>query len=66
MEGRDDLSKEGRMHRSSVDRTQSYILARHQHPAWQLLAGRRAPLVLGCLQALFEAGQDGVDDDDAQ
>ncbi|MEQ7868551.1 MULTISPECIES: DUF3375 domain-containing protein [Xanthomonas] len=54
------------MHRSSVDRTQSYILARHQHPAWQLLAGRRAPLVLGCLQALFEAGQDGVDDDDAQ
>lgn len=54
------------MQRSSVDRTQSYILARHQHPAWQLLAGRRAPLVLGCLQALFEASQDGVDDDDAQ
>lgn len=54
------------MQQSGVDRTQSYILARHQHPAWQLLAGRRAPLVLGCLQALFEAHQDGVGADDAQ
>jgi uncharacterized small protein (DUF1192 family) len=54
------------MQRNGVDRTQSYILARHQHPAWQLLAGRRAPLVLGSLQTLFEASQDGVDHDDAQ
>jgi uncharacterized small protein (DUF1192 family) len=52
--------------RSGVDRTQNYILARQQHPAWQLLAGRRSPLVLGCLQALFESNQDGVDEADAQ
>lgn len=54
------------MQRSGVDRTQNYILARHQHPAWQLLAGHRAPLVLGCLQALFEDSQDGVDGNEAQ
>lgn len=54
------------MDSTSQQRTQSYILARQQHPAWQLLAGRRAPLVLGCLQALFEQSQDGVDHDDAQ
>jgi uncharacterized small protein (DUF1192 family) len=54
------------MQRDGVDRTQNYILARQQHPAWQLLAGRRAPLVLACLQTLFESGQEGVDDADAQ
>jgi hypothetical protein len=37
------------------ERTQSYIHARYQHPAWQLLASRRAPLVLSCLRTLFEA-----------
>ena len=47
-------------------RTRAYILARQQNPAWQLLAWRRAPLVLGCLQSLFEDSQDGVDLDDAQ
>ncbi|WP_206203236.1 DUF3375 family protein [Thermomonas sp. HDW16] len=51
---------------NSQERTESYILARQQNPAWQLLAGRRAPLVLSCLQALFEESQDGVDYDDAQ
>lgn len=54
------------MDSNSRERTQSYVLARQQNPAWQLLAGRRAPLVLGCLQALFEESQSGVDYDDAQ
>ncbi|WP_374319175.1 DUF3375 family protein [Pseudoxanthomonas kaohsiungensis] len=54
------------MDSNSRERTQSYILARQQNPAWQLLAGRRAPLVLSCLQSLFEDSQDGVDYDDAQ
>lgn len=53
------------MNSNNRERTQSYIVARQQNPAWQLLAGRRAPLVMGCLQALFEDSQDGVDYDDA-
>jgi hypothetical protein len=47
------------------ERTQSYIHARHQHPAWQLLAARRAPLVLSCLRTLFEDSQDGIAFEDA-
>jgi hypothetical protein len=35
------------------------------HPAWQLLAARRAPLILSCLQTLFEQSQDGLGLDDA-
>ncbi len=42
------------------ERTETYIHARHRHPAWQLLASRRAPLLLSCLQVLFERGQDGI------
>ena len=38
----------------SQQRTQKYITARQQHPAWVLLAARRAPLVLSCLDALLE------------
>lgn len=53
------------MDSNSHERTRSYILARQRNPAWQLLAWRRAPLVLGCLQSLFEESQDGVDYDDA-
>jgi len=34
--------------------TSDLILDRQQHPAWQLLAARRAPLVIGCLKPLFE------------
>lgn len=41
-------------------RTHKYIAARQQHPAWVLLASRRAPLVLSCLDALFEHQRDGV------
>jgi hypothetical protein len=47
------------------NRTDSYIRARQQHPAWQLLASRRAPLVLSCLQSLFETSQDGIGFDEA-
>jgi polyhydroxyalkanoate synthesis regulator phasin len=41
-------------------RTQKYIHARQQHPAWLLLASRRAPLMLSGLDALFEHQRDGV------
>lgn len=36
--------------------SKALILHRQTHPAWQLLAARRAPLVLGCLKPLFDAG----------
>lgn len=48
------------------EHAQTYVLARQKNPAWQLLASRRAPLVLGCLQELFEQSHDGVDYDDAE
>ena len=41
-------------------RTQKYIAARQQNAAWLLLASRRAPLMLSCLEALFEHQRDGV------
>ncbi len=44
----------------SQQRTQKYVSARQQHPAWLLLASRRAPLMLSCLDALFEHQRDGV------
>jgi len=49
----------------SLSRTNDYIVARTQHPAWVLLASRRAPLVIACLQSLFDDAQDGVLIDDA-
>ncbi len=54
------------MESSRHERTKSYVLARQQHPAWQLLAARRGPLVLSCLQSLFEQSQDGINFDEAQ
>lgn len=54
------------MQSDNQERTQAYILARQQHPAWQLLVARRAPLVLACLQTLFEDSQDGIAYDDAE
>jgi len=48
------------MDASARQRTESYISARYHNPAWQLLASRRAPLVLGCLQTLFEQAHDGI------
>ena len=41
-------------------RTQKYIAARQQNAAWLVLASRRAPLMLSCLEALFEHQRDGV------
>ena len=46
-------------------RTHKYIAARQQHPAWLLLASRRAPLMLSCLDELFEHQRDGVSFDAA-
>ena len=46
-------------------RTQQYILARQQHPAWLLLASRRAPLMLSCLESLLEHQPGGVPFDSA-
>jgi hypothetical protein len=54
------------MDANTRERTQTYILARHRHPAWQLLAARRAPLVLSCLKGLFESSHDGIDADQAR
>ncbi|TVP77297.1 MAG: DUF3375 domain-containing protein [Puniceicoccaceae bacterium] len=34
--------------------TSELILDRQQHPAWQLLAAHRAPLIIGCLKPLFK------------
>lgn len=48
------------------DRLNRYVLARTRHPAWQILAARRAPLVLSCLQTLFEGSSEGIGLEDAQ
>jgi len=53
------------MEESAQQRSERYISARSQHPAWLLLASRRAPLVLGCLRTLFERAHDGIAVDDA-
>ncbi|PCK08392.1 MAG: hypothetical protein COA42_09365 [Alteromonadaceae bacterium] len=51
---------------SSAQRlTQKYIAARKQHPAWLLLSSTRAPLVLACLNSLFEYATDGIAEEDA-
>ena len=53
------------MDTSAHQRTQQYVAARKQHPAWLLLASPRAPLVLGCLTSLFENTEDGIAEEDA-
>lgn len=53
------------MEESALQRSERYIAARGQHPAWLLLASHRAPLVLGCLRTLFEQARDGIAMDDA-
>lgn len=35
---------------------QIFLQARRQHPAWQLLASRRSPVMLSVLQQIFEQG----------
>ncbi|WP_265184103.1 DUF3375 domain-containing protein [Pseudomonas aeruginosa] len=42
-----------------------YVSSRSQHPAWLLLASRRAPLVISCLRTLFEKANDGIVVEDA-
>ncbi len=44
----------------------SLNVLRHQHAAWQLLASRRAPLILSCLQPLFERASKQVLLEDAE
>ena len=53
------------MEESAQQHSERYVSARSQHPAWLLLASRRAPLVLGCLRTLFERAHDGILVEDA-
>lgn len=46
-------------------RTQSYLVARYQHPAWKLLSATRGPLVLSCLRSLLEQNQEEILFEDA-
>lgn len=48
------------------ERTQAYIVSRHQHPAWKLLSAKRGPLVLSCLQALLDQNLKEILLEDAQ
>ncbi|USE77278.1 DUF3375 domain-containing protein [Cupriavidus gilardii] len=50
----------------SKERTKQYIEAKREHPAWQLLAARTAPLILSCLQTLFEKSHDGIAFEEAE
>lgn len=47
------------------EQTEGFILAKKQNPAWQLLASRRAPLVLSCLKHLLSGNEEGVRFEDA-
>jgi|GEM_PF-115723 len=51
---------------NSKELCQAYLNARRQHPAWQMLASRRAPLLLSCLKPLFETSHGGIALEDAQ
>ena len=53
------------MDNSAYQRARQYVNNRKQHPAWLLLASPRAPIILGCLGALFEYADDGVAEEDA-
>jgi hypothetical protein len=54
------------MNTPSKDLCKTLILSRHQNPAWQLLASRRAPLIISCLKPLFESGHDAIRFEDAE
>lgn len=49
-----------------TDYAKELNVLRHQHVAWQLLASRRAPLVISCLKPLFSNEHQGVTLVDAQ
>jgi hypothetical protein len=51
---------------SGKDLSGRLVKTRRQHPAWMLLASRRAPLILGCLKPLFEANIDGIPQEEAE
>ncbi|WEL53636.1 DUF3375 domain-containing protein [Pseudomonas kermanshahensis] len=53
------------MEEKAQQHSERYVISRSQHPAWLLLASRRAPLVLGCLRSLFERSHDGIAVEDA-
>lgn len=44
----------------------SLVLFRRGHPAWLLLASRRAPLVMACLRPLFSSDKQEIPVDDAR
>lgn len=54
------------MEETAQQRTQRYVSARFQHSAWLILTSSRAPLILGCLQSLFEPAHDGIPLEEAQ
>lgn len=51
---------------SSKELCNSLIVSRHQNPSWQLLAARRAPLIISCLKPLFESKHDGIGFEEAE
>ncbi len=51
---------------NNVHSAKALSVLRHQNPAWLLLASRRAPLVLACLQPLFESTHKQVLLEDAE
>ncbi|UDL06648.1 DUF3375 domain-containing protein [Marinobacter sp. CA1] len=54
------------MDRQTHLKTRTYLVARHQHPAWKLLSANRGPLVLSCLQTLLEQNREEILLEDAQ
>lgn len=48
-----------------LQQIQTYVFQRRQHPAWQLLSARSAPVVLACLKFLFADSHNGVPYDTA-
>ncbi len=43
---------------------QTLVARKRNHPAWQLLASRNAPLTVACLKQLMDAHPDGIDVED--
>ncbi|NOZ54763.1 MAG: DUF3375 domain-containing protein [Gammaproteobacteria bacterium] len=54
------------MDTSSKTLCNTLIKSRRQHPAWLLLASRRAPLIISCLKPLFESYSSGIPHEEAE
>ncbi|XOV89773.1 MAG: DUF3375 domain-containing protein [Pseudomonadota bacterium] len=54
------------MDQSTNDLTNALVNLKQQNAAWQLLAARRAPLVIACLKALFESRDASIPVDDME